>query len=74
MSNEIVEIRFPNMEKVYFGIYRGYDGTVLSWTDLDFIVESKRDGLSKAVTEQLGSGGTAMFECREDAEAVLDTF
>ena len=75
MSNDIVEIRFSNMEKVYFGIYRGYDGTLLSWADLDFIVdEDKRDGLSEGVKQQLGSSGTALFESKEEAEAVLDAF
>jgi len=75
MSNDIVEVRFPNMEKVYFGIYRGYDGTILSWADLDFIVdEDKKEGLPEAVKEQMGCDGTALFQSREEAEAVLDAF
>lgn len=75
MSNEIVEVRFPNMEKVYFAIYRGYDGRVLTWEDLGYIInEDKRDGLPKEVKQQLGCGGTALFESKEEAEAVLDAF
>ena len=75
MSNEIVEIRFPNMEKVYFGIYRGYDGAILSWVDLDFIVDrDKKDGLPEQVRQQLGGEGTALFNSREVADAVLSAF
>jgi len=75
MSNEIVEIRFPNMEKTYFGIYRGYDGTILSWTDLDFIVdEDEKDNLPEEVKQQLGCDGTALLQSREEAKAVLDAF
>ena len=75
MGNQIVEIRFLNMEKVYFGIYRGYDGAILSWVDLGFIVdEDKKEGLPKEVKQQLGCDGTALFDSREEADAVLSAF
>ena len=75
MSNQIVEVRFPNMEKVYFSIYRGYDGTILSWVDLGFIVdEDKKERLPKEVKQQLGYDGMALFDSREEADAVLSAF
>lgn len=73
MTNEIVEVRFSGTEKVYFAIYRGFDGGILTWQDLSWVIdEEKIDGLPESVKEQIGTDGTALFETREDAEAVLE--
>ena len=71
MSNKIVEVAFSS-ELRYHAVYRGYDGKILEWNDLDMMLsEDAKQKLPEIIRKQLGCDGTALFDQQEDAELVL---
>jgi len=72
MSDEIVTVAFSS-GNIYYAIYRGYDGKILDWFDLNAIIPlEKHKVLSDATVQQLKCDGTALFIDKAEARKVME--
>jgi len=75
LSNDIVEVTFGSGDTAHrhYAIYRGFDGKILEWFDLDNIItEEEQAKLPDEVRDQLACDGTAFFSTMEEATKVLE--
>jgi len=73
MSNKIVEVVFSaEPEERFYAIYRGYDGKILEWNDLDIMLsDDAKQKLPRLLKEQLECDGTALLDHEHDADLIL---
>ena len=75
MSNSIVKVCFGWGDS--YAIYRGYDGKILSWAEIDDLIDQdKLSTLPPDIAKQIShhADGTALFDTEQEAEQVLSIF
>jgi len=75
MGETVVIVKFPNMETNYYAVYRGYDGKILEWKDLDDLIpKESRTNLSEDTRKQMENrcDGTALFDTEEEIRKVME--
>lgn len=74
MANTIVEIVFPWGNLKYYAIWRGLDGRLLTWIDLDVIIsKTEAEKLPENIRNDLGLHDCAAWvQTREEAEKLIE--